>query len=53
MLMMITTNFVERLHEEAVKQRPHQVKGMMKRKIFGTTNTTQTGIKHVIRGETI
>ena len=29
MLMMITTNFVERLHEEAIEQRLHQAKGLM------------------------
>ena len=29
MLMMIMTNFVERLHEEAIKQRLHQAKGLM------------------------
>ena len=29
MLMMITTNFVERLHEEAIEQRLHQAKGPM------------------------
>jgi hypothetical protein len=41
-LMMITTNFVERLHEEAIEQRLHQAKGLMQRKIIGTTDTTQT-----------
>ena len=40
MLMMIMTNFVERLHEEAIEQRLHQAKGLMKQKIIGTTNTT-------------
>ena len=34
MLMMITTNFVERLHEEAIEQRLHQAKGLMQRKII-------------------
>ena len=29
MLMMITTNFVVRLHEEANEQRLHQAKGLM------------------------
>ena len=29
MLMMIMTNFVERLHEEAIEQRLHQAKGLM------------------------
>ena len=29
MLMMITTNFAERLHEEAIEQRLHQAKGLM------------------------
>ena len=42
MLMIITTTFVERLHEEAIEQRWHQVKGMMKRKVIGTMGTTQT-----------
>ena len=41
MLMMITTNFVESLHENAIDQRWHQVKGMMKRKVIGTMGTTQ------------
>ena len=40
MLMMIMTNFVERLHEEAIEQRLHQAKGLMKQKIIGTTNMT-------------
>ena len=40
MLMMITTNFVERLHEEAIEQRLHQAKGLMQQKIIGTTDTT-------------
>lgn len=42
MLMMITTNFVERLHEEAIEQRLHRAKGLMQGKITGTTDTTQT-----------
>ena len=42
MLMMITTNFVERLHEEAIEQRLHQAKGLMQQKIIGATDTTQT-----------
>ena len=42
MLLMITTNSVERLHKEAIKQRLHQAKGLMKRKIIGSTDTTQT-----------
>ena len=42
MLMMITTNFVERLHEEAIEQRLHQSKGLMQQKIIGATDTTQT-----------
>ena len=41
-LMMITTNFVERLHEDAFEQRQHQIKGMMKRKVIGTMGTTST-----------
>ena len=40
MLMMITTNFVERLHEEAIEQQLHQAKGLMQRKIIGTTHMT-------------
>ena len=42
MLMMITINFVERLHEEVIEQRLHQVKGLMQQKIIGATDTTQT-----------
>ena len=42
MLMMITTNFVERLHGEAIEQRLHQAKGLMQQKIIGATDTTQT-----------
>ena len=38
MLKMITTNFVERLYEEAIQQRLHQAKGLMQR----TTYTAQT-----------
>ena len=41
MLMMITTNFVERLHGEAIEQRLHQAKGLMQRKIIGTTSKMQ------------
>ena len=33
MLMMITTNFVERLHEDAITRRRHQAKGMVKQKV--------------------
>ena len=40
--MMITTHFVERFHEDVINQRRHQVKGMMKEKVIGTTVTTQT-----------
>ena len=29
MFMMITTNFVKRLHEEAIEQRLHQAKGLI------------------------
>ena len=29
MLMMIMTNFVERIHEEAIEQRLHQAKGVL------------------------
>ena len=42
MLLMITTNSVERLHEEAIEQRLHQAKGLMQQKIIGSTDTTQT-----------
>ena len=42
MMMMIMTNFVERLHEEAIEQRLHQATGLMQRKIIGTTDTTPT-----------
>ena len=45
MLMMITTNLVERLHEEANKQKLHQGKGLMQRKIIGTTDTIETRIQ--------
>ena len=41
-LMMIMTNFVERLHEEAIEQRLHQAKGLLQRKIIGSTDTTPT-----------
>ena len=34
--------FVERFQEHVINQRPHQVKGMMKRKVIGTMGTTQT-----------
>ena len=36
MLMMITTNFVERLHEDAITRRRHQAKGMVKQKAIIT-----------------
>ena len=42
MLMMITTNFVERLHEDVIHRRWHQVKGIVKQKVIGTKGTTQT-----------
>ena len=48
MFMMITTNFVERLHEEAIEQRLHQAKGLMQQKIIGATDTTQTRGKFVV-----
>ena len=41
-LMVITTNFVERLYEDAIEERRHQATGRMKRKAIGTTDTTQT-----------
>ena len=34
--------FVERFHADVVNQRRHQVKGMMKQEVIGTTVTTQT-----------
>ena len=34
--------FVERFQEDVINQRPHQVKGMMKRKVIGTMGMTQT-----------
>ena len=34
--------FVKRIHEDVINQRRHQVKGMMKRKVIGTTGTSQT-----------
>jgi hypothetical protein len=40
-LMVITTNLVERLYEDAIEQRRHQAKGMMKQKVIGTTKSTQ------------
>ena len=40
--MMITTNFVERFHEDVIDQRCHQVKGMMEQEVNGSTDTTQT-----------
>ena len=33
--------FVERFHEDVINQRWHQVKGMMKRKVIGTTTQTR------------
>ena len=33
---------VERFHADVVNQRRHQVKGMMKQEVIGTTVTTQT-----------
>ena len=41
MLMMITTNFVKRLHEDVIDRRCPQVKGMIKRKVNGTEGMTQ------------
>ena len=38
MLMMITTNFVERLHEDAIARRRHQAKGMVKQKAIITVD---------------
>ena len=40
-LMMITTTFVERFHEDVIDQRRHQAKAMVKRRVIGTTDTTQ------------
>ena len=42
LLTMITTHFVERFHEDVINRRCHQAKGMMKKKVIGTTGTTQT-----------
>ena len=33
--------FVERFHEDVINQQRHRVKGMMKRKVIGTTVGTQ------------
>jgi hypothetical protein len=33
-LTVIMTNFVERLHEDAIEQRRHQAKGRMKQKVI-------------------
>ena len=33
---------VERFHEEAIEQRRHQEKAMVKRRVIGTTDTTHT-----------
>ena len=38
----IHDTFVARVHEDVIDWRRHQVKGMMKRKVIGTTVTTQT-----------
>ena len=40
MLMMITTNFAKRFHEDVIDQRRHQAKAMVKRRVIGTTDTT-------------
>ena len=42
MLMMIMTNFVERLHEESIEHRLHQATRPMQRNIIGTTDMTPT-----------
>ena len=34
--------FVKRIHEDVINQRRHQVKGMMKQEVIGTTVTTRT-----------
>ena len=41
-LTVITTNFVERLYEDAIEERCHQATGRMKRKVIETTSKTQT-----------
>ena len=38
MLMMITTSFVERIHEDATTRRRHQAKGMVKQKAIITVD---------------
>ena len=38
MLMMITTNFVDRLQGEVIEPPLHQVKAMVKRKVIETTD---------------
>ena len=40
--------FVERFHEDVINQRRHQVKGMMKQEVIGTTVTTQLKLKLVV-----
>ena len=40
--------FVERFHEDVINQRRHQVKGMTKQEVIGTTVTTQLELKLVV-----
>ena len=41
-LTMIMTHFVERFHEDVNDERQHQAKGVVKLKVNGTTDMTQT-----------
>ena len=52
-LTMITTNFVERFNEEVIYQRRHLAKGMMTRKVIGTTDMTQDQILSCCVSKTI
>ena len=49
-LMVITTNFVERLYEDAIEQQRHQAKGMMKQRLLEPRIWHKLGFKIVVQG---
>ena len=52
-LTVITTNFVERLYEDAIEQQRHQAKGMMKRRLLEPRIRHKLEFKLVVQGELI
>ena len=52
-LMMITTHFVERVHEDVISQRRHKVKEWWRERLLGPRVRHKLEIKLVVQGEMI